>query len=145
MASANHTATSDEKSPSHVEPAIRWQVVDVHHQEITMLGAGYVVLFGVATPTRDNRLIVRNPDGYEITAPAGRVDPQALAQLLLRKLCAAWGGGADAAGGGRRPPSLRNQCAAMRIGKSSRSTSEFTDLRGFSRRSSAMMGYARPL
>lgn len=65
---------------------VRWLVVDVHHQEITLLGAGSVVLFGVATLTAENQLIVRDPDGREIEIEAGRVDPQRLAKLLLRKL-----------------------------------------------------------
>lgn len=72
-----HTTTS---------ASLRWLVVDVHHQEITLLGGGLVVLFGVATLTADHRLIVRDAEGREITAPAGRVDPQALSKLLLRKL-----------------------------------------------------------
>lgn len=67
-------------------PALKWLVVDVHHQEITLLGAGLVVLFGVATLTADNQLVVRDPDGREIEIEAGRVDPQRLAKLLLRKL-----------------------------------------------------------
>ena len=42
-------------------------------------------MFGVATLTADNRVVVRSPDGLEIAMAAGRVDPQRLARLLLRK------------------------------------------------------------
>lgn len=73
-------------TPRTTATGLRWLVVDVHHQEITLIGGGVTVLFGVATLTPDNNMIVRDPDGREIAAPAGRVDPQALSKLLLRKL-----------------------------------------------------------
>lgn len=68
-----------------LRPALRWLVVDVHHCAATVLGTGPVALFGVATLTVDNRVVVRSPDGLEIAMAAGRVDPQRLARLLLRK------------------------------------------------------------